>query len=135
MSWVWPIRTLVVGGESTSCLLVMGEQGSVCTSGQVQEGSGVWGRLRRGGSRMERGGWQMGQLVLGSLVFKMECSVEMALASVGQQPICWRAGASTLSLRVSGYVDAPGLHRAYLCPSSPGPTTLLEHQPASDLNH
>lgn len=43
MSWVWPIRTLVVGGESTSCLLVMGEQGSVCTSGQVQEGSGVWG--------------------------------------------------------------------------------------------
>lgn len=43
----------MLGGETTSCFLVMGEQGSICTPGRVQGGSGVWGRLRRGGSRME----------------------------------------------------------------------------------
>lgn len=68
-------------------------------------------------------------------VFQMECSVEMALASMGKQPVCWRAGASTLSLRVSGHADAPGLQGAYLCPLSPGPTTLEVDQPASDIKH
>lgn len=77
--------------------------------------------------------WAGARRILG--VFKTECSVEMALASVGKQPICWRAGASTLSLRVSGHADAPGLQGAYLCPLSPGPTTLEEDQPASDVKH
>lgn len=73
-------------------------------------------------------GWSLG-------MFKMEYGVEMVLASVGLQPLRWRAGMSTWSLRISGHADAPGLEGAYLCPSPTGPTTLLEQQPASDLKH
>lgn len=73
INWVWPVRAPVLGGESTSCLLMMGGQGSVCTPGLVPGGSRVWGRLRRGGSRMQGGNWWRGQLVLGCVPDGVQC--------------------------------------------------------------
>lgn len=61
-------------------------------------------------------------------------SVEMALASVDKELMCWRAGVSTLSLR-DMQMSLGFLQGAYLCPPPPGPTTSPVYQSASDLNH
>lgn len=56
------------GGGRKNQLFSGGGGAGLCTPGQVQQKSGVRGRLRRGGSRME------GQLVLGYVQDGAQCS-------------------------------------------------------------